>query len=409
MLAAGVRIPTGTNPNQIPICVVNLSDNPIKLYLEQAVAFSTIIPNESTVQLDTLSEQEKQNYDPVPDVQLGKDLAVNQTEQLKKLPREIDDVFDFPGNEDFTQTIEHKIKLTEPGSINCPPRRHNLGMIDEINKTVEEHVKDICSIILSLGFRNCLSKKPDGSIRLCCDFRPLNKIIETDSFPTGNINEVIDQLVGTQYFSCIDSAQGYLQVSFAKEDQPKTAFQSSNGLWEWTRMCYGLKGLSSTFCRLMRKISSHIPSHRLALYMDDRCVIFKTFSKHLENLQETFDALKKHGLRIKAVKCSFTMSEVTFLGHKTTRKAVVQGYSKVEAVQKWPLPANVRDLQRFLGTVGWYKRLIKNFSDISFPFYQMLQKGAKFIWSDDAQKTFEQLKQKLTEVPVLIHPDPKKI
>ena len=87
LLAAGVRILTGTNPNQIPICVVNLSDNPFKLCREQAVAFSTIIPNESTVQLNTLSEQEKQNYDPVPNVQLGKDLTVNQTEQLKHLLR----------------------------------------------------------------------------------------------------------------------------------------------------------------------------------------------------------------------------------------------------------------------------------------------------------------------------------
>ena len=104
-LAAGVRIPTGTNPNQIPICVVNLSDNPIKLYREQVVAFSTIIPSKITVQLNTLSEQEKQKYDPVPDVQLGKDLTVNQTEQLKKLLRENNDVFDFPGNEGFTQTI----------------------------------------------------------------------------------------------------------------------------------------------------------------------------------------------------------------------------------------------------------------------------------------------------------------
>ena len=118
MLDAGVRIPTGTNPNQIPICVVNLSCNPIKLYQEQAVAFSTIITNESTVQLDTLSEKEKQKYDPVQDVQLGKDLTVNQTEQLKKLLRENNDIFDFPGNEGFTQTIEHKIKLTEPGPIN---------------------------------------------------------------------------------------------------------------------------------------------------------------------------------------------------------------------------------------------------------------------------------------------------
>ena len=125
----------------------------------------------------------------------------------------------------------------------------------------------------------------------------------------------------------------------------------------------------------MRKLFNHIPSHRLALYMDDLCVISKTFSEHLENLQETFDATRKHGLLIKAVKCSFAMSEVTFLGHKITRDGVSPLHSKVEAVQKWPLPANVRDLQRLLGTVGCYRRFIKNFSDISFPLYQMLRKG----------------------------------
>ena len=109
--------------------------------------------------------------------------------------------------------------------------------------------------------------------------------------------------------------------------------------------------------------------------MDDLCVISKTFSENLENLQETFDALRKNGLRIKAAKCSFAMSEVTFLGHKINGNGVSPLHSKVEAMQKWPPPANFRDLQRFLGTVGWYRRFIKNFSDISFPLYQMLQKG----------------------------------
>ena len=105
-------------------------------------------------------------YDPVPDVQLGKDLTVNQTEQLKKLLRENNDVFRFPGNEGFTQTIEHKIKLTEPGPINCPPRRHNLGMIDEINKTVEEHVKKghIIPSTSPWAFEIVPVNKPNGNI-----------------------------------------------------------------------------------------------------------------------------------------------------------------------------------------------------------------------------------------------------
>ena len=91
------------------------------------------------------------------------------------------------------------------------------------------------------------------------------------------MNEVLDQLVGAQYFSCIDLAQRYLQVPLAKEDKSKTAFRSPNGLWEWTHMCYGLKGAVPTCCHLMRKIFNHILSHCLALYMDDLCVISKTF------------------------------------------------------------------------------------------------------------------------------------
>ena len=107
-------------------------------------------------------------------------------------------------------------------------------MIDEINNTVEEHAKKehIVPSISPSAFGIVPVKKPDGSLRLCCDFRPLNKITETDSFLSGNMNEVLDQLVGAEYFSCIDLAQGYLQVPLSKEDQPKTAFQSPNGPWE---------------------------------------------------------------------------------------------------------------------------------------------------------------------------------
>ena len=106
-------------------------------------------------------------------------------------------------------------------------------------------------------------------------------------------------------------------------------------------MCYGLKGAVPTFCCLMRKIFNHIPSHRLALYMDDLRVISKTFSRHLENLQETFDTLRKHGLHIKAVRCYFAMSEVTFLGHKITNPCIL----------KWKLCKNGHHLQ----TSGIYR------------------------------------------------------
>jgi hypothetical protein len=96
--------------------------------------------------------------------------------------------------------------------------------------------------------------KPDKTVRLCVDYRPLNKITQNDPYPTGNLQEVLDNLSGANYFSVIDMALGYLQVPLAKEDRPKTAFQSPTGFWEWTRMPYGLKGSPETFSRLMQKV-----------------------------------------------------------------------------------------------------------------------------------------------------------
>jgi hypothetical protein len=149
--------------------------------------------------------------------------------------------------------------------------------------------------------------KPDKTVRLCVDYRPLNKITQNDPYPTGNLQEVLDNLSGANYFSVIDLAQGYLQVPLAKEDRPKTAFRSPTGFWECTRMPYCLKGSPATFSRLMQKVLGHIPPHRLALYMDDICIISKTFEEHLVNLQGVFDALRQHGLRVKAKKCAFAM------------------------------------------------------------------------------------------------------
>jgi hypothetical protein len=115
------------------------------------------------------------------------------------------------------------------------------------------------------------------------------------------------------YFSVIDFAQGYLRVPLAKEDRPTT-----------------------TFSRLMQKVLGHIPPHRLALYMDDICIISKTFEEHLVNLQGVFDALRQHGLRIKAKKCAFTMKEVKFLGHKVCNKGVQPEEHKVKVMDLSP-------------------------------------------------------------------------
>ena len=244
------------------------------------------------------------------------------------------------------------------------------------------------------------------TVRLCVDYKPLNNETQSDAFPTGNINEVLDNMVGAQYFSVIDLAQGYLQVPLAEKDQAKIAFRSPTGFWEWTRMCYRLKGSPATFARLMRKVVNQIPPERLALYMDDLCVVSKTFNDHVRNLQQVFDALRQHCLRIKAKKCALVMREVKFLGYRVTKDGVQPAKEKVKAIRSWPAPITVKEVQKFLGGTGWYRKFIKNFREQARPLTKLLEKNATFIWNKEQEDAFTFLKNCLTTAPVLAHPKP---
>ena len=171
-------------------------------------------------------------------------------------------------------------------------------------------------------------------------------------------------------------------------------------------MPYGLKGSPATFSRLMHKVPGHIPPSRLALYMDDICIISKTFEEHLVNLQEVFDAINVHGLKIKAKKCLLVMKEITFLGHKLNRYGVKPAEQKVQAITNWPAPTSVKEVQVFLGAVGWYRKFIKNFSTVARPLTRLLEKEVKFTWGKSEEESLKTLKHALTTAPVLSHPDP---
>ena len=395
--------PEEIEDGRIPICVWNISAKPIRVYREQSAATVEELPAKVIPQTATTRE-----YDPVPEVQIGKQLNDSEVTRVKNLLRENADVFDYPGNEGYTTTETYTIPTGDAEPITCPPRRHNLSLTEKINEAVEKHLKagHIKPSRSSWAFPIVPVMKPDMTVRLCVDYKPLNNVTQSDAFPTGNINEVLDNIVGAQYFSVIDLAQGYLQVPLAEKDQAKIAFRSPTGFWEWTRMCYGLKGSPATFARLMRNVVNQNPPERLALYMDDLCVVSKTFDDHVRNLQQVFDALRQHGLRIKAKKCALVMREVKFLGHRVTKDGVQPAKEKVEATRSWPAPVSVKEVQKFLGVTGCYRKFIKNFSEQARPLTKLLEKNATFIWNKEQEDAFTFLKNCLTTAPVLAHPKP---
>ena len=314
-------------------------------------------------------------------------------------------MFAYDGNEGRTSTIEHTIKLTDNTPVASRYRRTPNGWRHEIESEVQRLRNNgvIRSSTSSYAAPICPVKKKDGTMRLCIDYRQLNARTKSDAFPTGNVLDVIDNMAGARYFSTIDLAQGYHQVPVAEADREKTAFRTSSGLWEFTRMPFGLKGAPATFCRLMARVLGHMSPTQLALYMDDICVISTTFDSHLERLEVTFKNLLVHGLRIKGHKCSFAMAEVIFCGHKLSADGIQPSSTKLDAISRLPVPSTPTEVKTFLGATGWYRKFIRNYATTATPLTKLTHAGVAFNWTHECQTAFETLKLQLMKSPLLSH------
>ena len=405
LLAAPVQVQEGSV--EFPLCVINIWDKPIRVYRCQNIAEFTETDGESsctnspTVATVGTKPSTETIYDPVTEAEIGDNLSQLQTSKIQELLRRNSDVFDHEGNHGLTDTIEHHIKTTKAEPINCPRRRLPKGLVNPVNYAVEDllqrgHIEQSYS---PWAFPIVPVKKKDGSIRIAIDYRPLNKISVSDQYPTAHMGECLDKLQNATFFSTVDLAQGYHQVPLRKEDREKTAFRSPNGLWQWLVMPEGLKSAPATLSRLMQRVFNHIPSERIVLYFDDVCCISQTFEEHLANLQEMFDALRRHNLKIKASKCIFGASRITFLGHQVSSNGISPPADIATKLEHWTKLQDVKDVQSFLSMCSWWRKFIKDYSTIAQPLQKLLQKG-KFQWSDEAQCAFEKLKHAITHAPV---------
>ena len=406
----GCGVMSQGNQNRIPVRVLNITDTPIQLYKNQRIG--SIIEAEKLEKLDSpeISNQSHKPvpFDPVLEVTIGNSLTPEQRARLEDFLRANSDIFAHPGNEGRTDTIEHHIPLVDDTPVTSPPRRIPIGMKSEVNEAIRkmENQGLIRPSNSAYSANICPVRKKDGSVRICIDYRALNKKTKGDSFPTGNLNEVIESMTGAKYFSVLDLAQGYYQIPIIEQDKEKTAFRSPNGLWEFNVASQGLSGVPYTFTRLMQMAFGHIPPEKLALYMDDLCSLAFTFEQFLERLQEIFQVLRKHGLRINAKKCQFAMEQVSFCGHHISAKGIEPDSAKVDAITRIKTISNVKDLKTFLGTTSWFRKFIPRYSTIAKPLIRLTEKEQPFTWNAECQEAFELLKQKLSTAPILRHPRP---
>jgi hypothetical protein len=251
--------------------------------------------------------------------------------------------------------------------------------------------------------------KKNGKRRVCIDYRKINKVTRKDNHPLPRIDDMLDTFQKSEWFTSLDLVSGYFQVEMEERDIEKTAFITNEGLYEYTVMPFGLCNAPATFQRMMHMVLGDLIYTKAPVYIDDVNVHSKTFEQHLQDLEEVFDRIRKANLKLSLEKCHFCFQEIKFLGYIVGKDGIKVDMEKIEKVQKFPRPGNVSELRSFVGLASYFRRFVKDFSKIVKPLTELFQKDKNYEWKERQEKSFEELKRKLTEAPILIYPDFDKI
>ncbi|GJR17520.1 putative reverse transcriptase domain-containing protein [Tanacetum coccineum] len=248
-------------------------------------------------------------------------------------------------------------------------------------------------------------KKKDGSLRMCIDYRELNKLTVKNRYPLPRIDDLFDQLQGSRFFSKIDLRSGYHQLRVHEDDIPKTAFRTRYRHFEFTVMPFGLTNAPTIFMDLVNRVCKPYLDKFVIVFIDDILIYSKTKEDHEVHLGLVLELLRKEKLYAKFSKCEFWLQEVHFLGHVVNQNGIHVDPSKIEAVKNWKTPTTPSEIRSFLGLAGYYRRFIANFSKIAKPLTLLTQKNQKYVWSVEQEEAFQTLKNNLCKASILMLPD----
>ena len=260
---------------------------------------------------------------------------------------------------------------------------------------------------------------PDEPLRrrLCIDYRKVNalqpEVKRTDKgtgclslYPLPKIDEMFSKLGGATIFSTIDLRSGYYHIGLTRESRAKSAFVVPMGKWQFKRTPFGLSQAPAYFQLLIDKVLMGCSSFAMG-YLDDIIIFSKTEVEHLHHLEEIFVRLCKFGLKMKREKCSFFKKHIQYLGHLVSERGFEPLPEKLESIRKMPALRTAKDVKQFLGLIGYYRKFVPRFADISRPLTKLTRHNVVFEWTDQCSKAFNHLRELLMEYPILRYPDPK--
>ena len=343
-----------------------------------------------------------ENFSPSPD------LSQSENSRLNSFPCSYDDIFET-SNLDLGRTsiIQHKIDTCHARPIKQPPYRVSQQQRAEIDKHIANMLEQDVIRVSSSPWSSpiVLVKKKDGTTRFCVDYRKLNAVTRKDSYPLPRIDDAIDSLSGSNYFTTLDLQSGYHQLAMHPASRDKTAFISHAGLFEYNVMSFGLTNAPPNFQRLMSRVLHGLEWKVCLIYIDDIIVFSETFDEHLSCLSLVFNRLREANLKLKPSKCHFARSSVKFLGFLVSSEGVSPDPDKLAVVKSFPIPRNVKDVRSFLGLCNYYRRFVEGFAQIASPLNRLTRKNVSFAWTSDCDLAFNELKNRLCSPPILIYPD----
>ncbi|XP_077224177.1 uncharacterized protein LOC143857604 [Tasmannia lanceolata] len=344
----------------------------------------------------------------VKEIRIGKTLTSMEREELVNLLQEFKEVFawsyeDMPGISE--EIVQHKLPLV-PG---VKPKKQKLRRMkpEWVLKIKEEVTKQLDAGFLQVvEYPEWLANivpvpKKDGRVRMCVDFRDLNKASPKDDFPLPHIDVLIDNTASHALLSFMDGFSGYNQIKMAPEDMIKTSFITQWGTYCYKVMPFGLKNAGATYQRAATTLLHDMIHKEVEVYVDDMIVKAKEREDHLGNLRKFFQRILKYRLRLNPSKCVFGVTSGKLLGFLVSQRGIEVDPQKIKAIQEMAPPRTEKEIRGFLGRIQFLSRFVAHLTSTCEPIFKLLKKNASKEWTEECQEAFNKIKQCLSEPPVL--------